>query len=247
MITFFTVVRPFVGEFAQLQRLAIQSWLSAVPGCQVVVIGDREGAAEACAELGVEHAPLVAVNAQGTELVNDVFRVGEERARHELLCEISADIVLGGDFLGALRAIAPVAQPFMIGQRWDVEPGTVDPARATLHPPCGIDYFVYRRGTLGEIPPFAVGRTVYDNWLVWAACERWGLLVIDATAAVTAVHVNHSHPEHGNKAAMLKSAEKHENTRLMWASGCPRPYGVNDAPWVLSAAGNIERRAACPA
>lgn len=246
MITFFTVVRPFMGEFDNLQRTAIASWLSAAPGAQVLVMGNREGAARACADLGVEHVPEIAVNARGTELVNDAFRLAEQRARHTWLCEVSADVVLGADLLPALKAIERLARPFVIGQRWDIDPGASKES-AALHSPSGIDYFLYRAGTVTtkDIPPFAVGRTAYDNWLVWAAMERWGLTVIDATEAITAIHVNHGHPEYGDKAVMLASDERAENLRLCWESGCPGWYSVNDAPYVLTAAGQIMRRTTC--
>lgn len=239
MITFFTIVRPFVGEFDRLQRAAIGSWQGAVPECEVLVFGDREGAGEACAALGATHVPKIATNAQGTELVADAFSMAEELAGDDLLCEVSADIVLGADFLPALRAIAALEHPFVVGQRWDIDPG--QGARdAQLHPPCGIDYFVYRRGTLGDIPPFAVGRTLYDNWLIWAAMHRWGLQVIDATQAITAIHVNHGYGSAG-KAAVLAGEEVARNAHLFFASGAPRPFGTNDAPWVL-AQGRVRKR-----
>ena len=165
MITFFTVVRPFVGEFDRLQRAAIASWKGAVPGCEVIVIGDREGAAEACADLGVDlHVTAVATNAQGTELVSSAFELAGQLARYDLLCEVSADIVPAADFLPALRVIQKVERPFVVGQRWDVDPGQ-DVQAAQLHPPCGVDYFIYRAGTLGEIPHSRWGaRSTTTGW-----------------------------------------------------------------------------------
>ncbi len=241
-VTFFTIVRPFVGEFNALQRLAIASWLGAVPGAQVIVFGDREGAAEACEYLGAEHVPEIETTRRGVELVNDAFGLAGTLARHGWLCEVSADIVLGGDFLPALHAIEALPRPFVVGQRWDIDPGASKDS-AVLHPPSGVDYFLYRRGTVdvAQIPAFAVGRTAYDNWLVWAAMERWGLQVIDATADITAVHVNHGHPEYGDKAAMLASEERAENLRLYRESGCSRWHGVTDAPWVLRG-GRVRKR-----
>lgn len=244
MITFFTIVRPFISEFDSLQRMAIGSWLSAVPGpgAQVLVMGNREGAARACADLEVEHVPEIAVNAWGTELVGDAFHLAEQRARYTWLCEVSADVILGADLLPALKAIERLPRPFVIGQRWDIDPGA-PASSAVLHPPSGVDYFLYRAGTVpaGDIPPFAVGRTACDNWLVWGAMERWGLMVIDATEAITAIHVNHGHPEYGEKAAMLASEERAENLRLCRESGCPRWYSIKDAPWVLEG-GQVRKR-----
>jgi hypothetical protein len=242
MITFFTSPRPFKGQFDKLQRMAIQSWLGAVPGCQIILMGDAPGAGQVAQELGITRCLDVAVNEQTTPLVNSLFTLGERYATHGWLCEISTDITMDIDIVDACLTLAKLDNPFVVGQRWDID---VDakPSSAVLHPPCGIDYFLYRRGTLpvADIPPFAVGKTAYDNWLVWAAQERWGMSVIDATEAITAIHVNHPYPEYGNKVAMFESAERAENLRLSAASGCRRLYGIDDAPWVLTH-GQVKKR-----
>lgn len=235
MITFFTHCRPFEGEFDKLQRQAIASWVAAVPDCQIVMLGHGGHFAFPYSFARAE------ANDHGMALVSDVFATGEEMASHDLLCEISSDIVLGADVNRALRAIEDVERPFVIGQRWDIDPGA-DPDTATLHPASAADYFIFRRGTLGPIPPFAVGRTAYDNWLIWAAIEQWGCTVIDATEVVTAIHVRHSYPEYGDKARMLQSEERKENHRLGWATGMPRWYRVTDAPYVLTPAGEVKER-----
>lgn len=232
-VTFFTVIRPFVGEFDSIQRLSIASWMSAIPVSETLIFGAREGAEETCWALGAKHIPDVAANEHGTELVNDVFGQAQELAQYDLLCEISADIVLGGDFVHALQGLEGVQRPFVVGQRWDV---TTDNG-LELHPPCGIDYFLFRRGTLGEIPPFAVGRSAYDQWLVWAAVNRWGCTTIDATETITALHQHHGHPEYGDKAGLLQSEEVAANRAL--AGG--HLYAINNAPFVMRA-GKVQKR-----
>jgi hypothetical protein len=182
------------------------------------------------------HSPEIKRNEHGTPIFGDAFQTAgmwqeNEFPHHDLICEISADIILGGDFRFALEAIADIEKPFVIGQRLDIDPGAA-PETAKLHDPAGIDYFIYRRGALGEIPPFAVGRTAYDNWLVWAAVEKWGLTVIDATHDITAVHVNHGYPGHDSKADFRATEEVSENRRLFKESGASA-YGVKHAPYVL--------------
>lgn len=243
MITFFTICRPFEGEFNDLQRMAIGSWREAAGGdAQILLMGDVVGIERAAHDLDASYLPDIPTNEHGTELVNAAFEMAERHGVYDLMCEISADITLGADFYFAMQNIREVECPFVIGQRWDIDPGA--PAHtADLYPPNAIDYFVYRRGTLGEIPPFAVGRTAYDNWLVWAAVNRWGLQAIDATDAITAIHVRHGHPEYGSKEKMLQSDEKRENYRLGRETGCDRWYRVTDAPYVLTADGQIRERA----
>ena len=61
---------------------------------------------------------------------------------------------------------------------------------AALHPPAGSDYFAYPRDVDWQMPPFAVGRIVWDNWTLRRA-RQLSLQVIDATRVVPAIHQNH--------------------------------------------------------
>jgi len=62
----------------------------------------------------------------------------------------------------------------------------------TIHPPMGSDYFIYPREVKWDLPPFAVGRPGWDNWLIYRA-RVLGIPVINATKAVTAIHQNHNY------------------------------------------------------
>lgn len=233
VITFFTIVRPFRGEFDALQRQAIASWHAAVPGSEILLFGDRDGVEKAARGLGARHIPGITTNDQGTELVSAAFACAEREARHDWLCEVSADVILSAEIAWIVRVLMDYEHPLVVGQRWDVDPDGA-PDSAVLHPPSAVDYFLYRRDTFGEIPPFAVGRRVYDNWIIWAALERWGMTVIDATADLTAIHVNHGYPDWENgQQGLLVSDERAENLRLAQATGCNRWPGVHQAPYIL--------------
>jgi len=233
VITFVTLPRAFQGEFRELQYMAIQSWLSAVPGCQVIVMGDEPGTRQAVYDLGIVQCLNVDMNEFGTPLMDKVFAAGEQYASHPWICEISADIVMDEMIVHLPALLAECERPFVIGQRWDIDPGA-NSETAKLHPPCGMDWFFYRRGTIGPIPPFAAGRGRIDNWLVWAAIHRWDMQVIDATEDVFAIHVNHGHPNWPNgKAGREAGPEWATNDKLAQETGMTRLYGINDAPWVL--------------
>lgn len=238
MITFLTLPRAFVGEFDALQRMALQSWRTVVPGAQLVLFGDGPGVREAARALDAVHDPWLECGPGGAPLVDAVFAQGERYAVHDWICFCSADVVL--DFAPAqvLWALGGVARPFVVGQRWDVERGT-DHRGARLHPPCGVDYFLYRRGTIGPVPPFCVRGGGADQWFVWKALTPtakggWQMTVIDATGTITAIHVAHSHPEWPNgKAGRQGSAEQAYNRRLYEADGMTRFYGIDAAPYTL--------------
>jgi hypothetical protein len=214
--------------------MAIQSWQAAVPHCQIILMGDPAGSREVVKELGITQCLSVLVNKYATPLVNSIFELSEKYAAQQWICNINSDIVLDVDVVNTIAELADFSYPFVIGQRWDIDQDA-HPSTAVLHPSCGIDYFLYRRNTIpvDQIPPFAVGKTAYDNWLVWAAITNWGMSVIDATEDITALHVNHPHLEYGDKSTMLNSEERQENLRLFAEHGGQRFYNVDDAPWVL--------------
>lgn len=224
MITFFTIPKPFAGHIGTIQRNALRSWARLAPDVQVIAIGEHDDG------LGVEHAPEVARNEHGTPLLDDSFRIAEERAQHDVLCYANADILLPASFADAVRIARRRAPFLMIGECWNVRvDGEIDvvPDGGRKRGADAIDYFVYSRGLYDEVPPFAVGRTVFDNWLVWYA-RASGATVVDATSAVHAAHQDHSYGHVGTLAALRTSPEALENRRLT-GGGRERLYSRFDA------------------
>lgn len=56
-----------------------------------------------------------------------------------------------------------------------------------IHSPDGMDYFIFSKGTFPFVYDFAIGKLVWDAWLTGNAYRR-GLMTIDATKTITAVH-----------------------------------------------------------
>jgi hypothetical protein len=135
----------------------------------------------------------------------------------------------------------------MVGRRWDTEiyepidfssqnweEQTRNRALSARHQRDAwwIDYFAFRRGLFGsDIPPFALGRTSWDNWLVWKGCKS-GYPVVDASPSVTAVHQNHDYGHHpqGMK-GVWKGEEAQRNFQL--AGGWDHMRTIDDAALVL--------------
>lgn len=244
MLTIFSIPKPFRGHTGIIQRNAITSWTLLRPRPQIILLGDDEGTADVAKKLNVHHCPEVSRNEYGTPLVDDLFAKAHNQAKYDVLCYVNADIILMGDFMNAVRRVARWRRRFLvIGQRWDVDidkrldfgerwedtlhANTAKDGR--LHLPEGIDYFVFPRGTWAEIPPFAIGRTAWDNWLVYAARAQ-GAVVVDATRVVTAVHQNHDygHIPNGQEGAW-KGSEAQRN-RILADGG---RHDVDDATWLL--------------
>ena len=252
MLTLFTIPKSFHGHTGIIQRNAIQSWLHLRPACEIILLGDDEGTAEIAAEFKLRHVAGVARNQYGTPLVNSVFGEAEKAATYPLMCYINADIILMSDFLDAIQRVKNMKNFLLVGQRRDLNsPDFLDFAQpdweqrlhfsanknGVLHPPTGIDYFVFPRGLFGYIPPFAIGRTAWDGWLIYRS-HTSGAKVIDATFTVMAIHQNHDYSHYpGGQRGILKSPEVRLNLKL--ARGWRHQFTINDARYILTPEGLI--------
>ena len=206
MLTIFTIPKTFQGHNRIIQLNAIRSWMQLSPRPTIIFLGNDAGTAEIAAELGMPHYPEVAVNEYGTPLISSVFSLGVRYAATEIVCYVNADIILLNDFLPAIGRVE--RKLFLIvGRRWDLDVDSLidyeNPdwekqlreqltQKGVLHPASGIDYFCFPRSLYENIPPFAIGRGSWDNWLLYRAREL-RVPVIDATGTITAVHANHDY------------------------------------------------------
>lgn len=232
MLTLFTTGKPFRGHSSVIQRNALKSWTFLHPNVEIILFGDEEGAAETARALGIRHEPHVECNEHGRPLVNFLFDKAREIAHHDILCYSNCDIILLSDFCRALEQVKPSHPQFlMVGRRWDTnitEPidftrsdwaeQTRQLALLTNEQRSGawIDYFAFPRGLYYErIPPLAIGRVHWDNWLVWKAA-RQGATVVDISDTVVAVHQNHDYGYHPQgQAGVWASEEAWHNFRLV--------------------------------
>lgn len=249
MITIFTIPKPFTGHFDLIQRNAVKSWLCLRPACEIILFGNDSGVAAVAQEFGIKHCPDIACNSYGTPLISDVFEKAQKLAAHRLLCYLNADIMLLNDFLEAAQGIK-FKQFLMVGSRWDIE--VTQPldferpdwelklrqavvAGGELYPPEGIDVFLFTKGLWSSIPPFAVGRAMWDNWMIYKA-RALKAPVIDATKAVTIIHQNHSYAHlQGGKLEAWEGPEAAQNRLL--AGGYLHAFTLLDATWLLTPQG----------
>ena len=247
MLTLFSVPKPFRGEIGELQRRSLASWSGLGSGVQVVLLGDEEGAADAARDAGAEHVPELATTERGTPRLDAAFAAADGVARHPLRCFVNADVLLGDDLLDAVRLVSARHERFLlIGQTLDVD-GPFDRAdglaRGTRRGAAALDYFVFPRELYGDVPPFAVGRACFDNWLVWSA-RRQHAAVVDATDDVVALHQHHDYGHvEGGQAEAYYGEEAARNLEL--AGGKSRLYTLHDASHVLRG-GRLRRNPGAP-
>jgi hypothetical protein len=249
MLTLFSAAKPFQGHIGLIQHNALASWRALGPEVELLLLGDEPGLKEAAAEWGATALDSVARNSSGTPLVSSIFGLAHAQARHDLLCYVNADILLLEDFLPAVKRVAGELERFLlIGRRWDLavaERLTFDPdGRARLrtelrragrpHPAGGSDYFVFRRGEFAGMPPFALGRAGWDNWMIYAA-RAARLPVIDASEAITVIHQAHDYSHLPGGRPHYRLPESDENVRL--AGGREMIFTLKDATWQLGVTG----------
>lgn len=253
MLTIFTIPKPFKGHIADIQKNAIKSWLKLRPECEIILYGDDAGVAEAAAEFGVRHIPDVSKTEFGTPLLDSVFDSAQQIAAHKVVCYVNADIILFNDLLEAVKNIT-FEKYLIVGQRWDVDiehPWDFEKAdwekklrqhivdHGSLHPPLGSDYFVFPRWALGKLPPFAVGRTGWDTWVIYRA-RAIRIPAIDATQMVTIAHQNHDYRHvPGGTGKSWAGPEGDKNIDLM--GGWDYVFTLRDTNHVLTSYG-IERK-----
>lgn len=250
MITFFSVPKPFKWEYELIQRNAVLSWKNILSDSEVILFGNEEGVKKFAEEYNVKHIPEIFTNEYGTPLLNDVFEKAQKIGKYDILCYINCDIILTSDFKKAVEMVKNEEKFLLVGKRWNIEINEeIDfkndnwennlkkmvKEKGELYSPMAIDYFVFKKGIFKEIPPFAVGRTVFDEWLLWDVWRRRGK-IIDATPLVVAIHQNHEYRKKtGEKFNAWKSKEGKINLKL--AGGYKHCLTVDDATHILTEKG----------
>jgi hypothetical protein len=246
LITIFSAPKPFTNpHIALIQRNAIRSWLELGPDVDVLLIGEEDGLAEAAADLGARHIPTVERNAQGTPLVSSIFQQARQNSSSPLLAFVNADIMLLPDFVTTAREVAGQTREFlMVGQRWDMavkevvdfSPGWSErllqraQQENRLHPRGGSDYFIFRREAFVNMPPLAVGRAGWDNWMIYEARCR-GAAVVDATGTINIMHQDHDYSHLPNGQPHYRLPETFENVRM--AGGRQTIFKLEDTNYRL--------------
>ncbi len=251
MLTLFTIPKSFQGHIGVIQRNAIQSWTLLRPACEIILFGGEEGTAEVARKLGLRHVSNVACNEYNTPLVNDLFEKAQQRlAAHDLICYVNTDIILMNDFMDAIKKIRK-KHFLMVGQRWNIDlKDKIDfkndewQLRLRNHvikngKPLGeggSDYFIFPKNLLTDIPSLAIGRSAWDNWLIYKA-RSLHVPVIDASKVILAVHQNHSYIKDlvQKPSGIWDGPEAKLNQEL--AGGQKHFFTLRDATWFLTKKG----------
>ena len=254
LLTIVAMPKPFRDHIGIIQRNAIISWTLLSPRPEIYLFGEEEGVAEIAAELRISHLLDIERNEFGTPLLDDLLRRAREFARTRLLCYVNSDIILLQEFVDAVSAIHLQFPKFLgVAHRLNIElTETLDfvgggemKLRNEILPfgtpgnPTAIDVFVFPPDFYQQVPPFAIGRAWFDQWLIKEA-RRQKIPVVDMTRVTRAIHQNH---DYGHIAGGQQGAYWGEEARrsLVIYGGVPHAFTLLDATHELLPDGRIRR------
>jgi hypothetical protein len=240
-LAIFTTPKPFVDPHTRIiQTNALNSWKALGSDVEVWIVGEEEGVAETAKKTGVNFLPGVERTTAGTPRIDSIFNVVRQASNAELLCYVNADILFFTSLLEAVHAVQARSSRFLlVGQRWDMnikKPLDIYPgwekdflprikSEGKLHPPAGSDYFIFPRDHYTNVPPFAVGRVGWDNWMIFQG-RREGIDVVDASQSITIVHQNHDFKHLPGGRKHRRQPESLDNIDL--AGGRPAMFTLAD-------------------
>jgi len=245
MITIFSCPKHFEGHIGVIQLNAIKSWTLLRPKPEIILLGNEGGVKEVCKEFGLKHIPKIAKNKFGTPLYSDVFEKGQKKAKHKIVCYVNSDIILMNGLMKVVKYFLNQPPFFMLtGWRRDIEITKPlefkEPEKLFKYLLCNscpynklaIDYFVFPRGLFTNLPPFALGRPSFDNWLLYKT-RKMNIPLIDVTPVANVFHQNHGflHTPGNN----TRTSEACKNLEL--AGGAMHLYSLGNATHILTPQG----------
>jgi glycosyltransferase involved in cell wall biosynthesis len=229
----------------QSQFNAWGSW-QRIPGCAVSVFGKAPGIADHAARFGFTALPTVRRDEFGRPLLSAIFERMYAETDAAVLGYVNSDIILLPGLEASLAAVRARFDSFLIvARRWNIDalpaldfaPGWDERVRSAvtrdgdLFTPYGIDLFVFSRGVISDVPPFALGSDYWDNYLVMQTRRR-GIPVIDVTPQVMLVHQDHPLGQYRSAAERRRGPE---GLRALALAGDSHAMlgGVTDATHVV--------------
>jgi hypothetical protein len=242
-ITLFTSPKAFTFPHINLiQRNSIKNWIALGSQVEVLLMGRETGMAETAAELGVRHIPEVECSEAGPPYISSMMNFARRLTSSLYLAISNADVLYFSDMISATLAASRLSDKFLLlGQRYDLDiqneldfsNGWEDRLwqdtlqRGKLHPPLGSDYFIFPRKLLEDIPDFTIGRSGWDNWIIFHAIQE-GWLVLDATPSLRVIHQNHDYIHLPGNRPPYKLPETRRNISL--AGGEENMLTIMDIP-----------------
>jgi len=213
MFTIFTMMRPMVKEFLSVQTNSLLSWTKLHQDVEILVYGLHESKvrdfiAKENRLTGIEDEGFR--SKQGSLLVNKVLNHAYKSKANDVLVMANSDNLYFSDFTNAITKLDTLYPEFVaVGRRINVdyENRFIDFSNETwqhseksfisetgkLHGAAGADFFIIKlkKNYLKDMLDFRVGRTRYDNHMLWRFSQL-NIPLVNISKAVLVGHQNHS-------------------------------------------------------
>ncbi len=243
MITILTAFKNFSGDDSVRQCRALDSWRNAFPEADIIAYGKPVIPSGVISEYHLRQFVDIPMANGRLVRIDAMFAHAQRTGRNMRQMYVNGDMILGADFARAMNGL-PHRFALAVGQRWDCDlpadkriNNSADVAaiqtdaksNGSLHPPNGMDYFVYSKGDLADIGALYLGAVGWDNYMVARALTR-RMSVIDMTPSVVAVHQNHGYGYLKGGQAELEAGEAaQQNLRLLAGVSRGHRYWTIDA------------------
>lgn len=196
----------------------------------VLILGDNEHVCNALKNLNLPNVKCIVHKCthanEGKPILSCLLRTAESQTTTDSIAFSNSDLIYRGMKQAAQIATAYFDDAFLIvGRRLDIEfselckslphyySSNVSPkhassfleilkANGTYHNEYGIDYFLFKRGSLPlqEMPDFVIGAWKWDTWLLDTMTRKRIAPVIDGTDAIDAIHLQTTKKVHEERA-----------------------------------------------
>lgn len=247
MVTIFTTPRAFRGHFGVIQRNALLNWMNIEPRPQILVLGNDEGTAEICQELGLTHIPDVACNEFGTPLFDSMLAKAEALAQYDIMLMLSSDIILPKHVMSCVKTIhdrfgdqfCAVARRYNVSlndvrdfstKDWDEWLKPLVQYKKNENLVAG-DFFLFPKGFFANPPGFSYGRCFLDTWMFYKTIAKEAALV-DLSDAFFIYHQTHDYSHHPKGRAGVYGGDEWERNNVLYG-GWRYRFSIQDANWIF--------------
>ena len=232
-LTLFSTFKPLEDdEYRRITRNAIGSWVEALrlhPTQIVLYVENRPFIESIVNEFNcdtIEIRDITKVNNKGLPTIDHIFHTAQDKSSAKLFCYINGDIIIPPDFMERIQPLLEVDYQFLLGAtpfemefpdelkfegEWYYD--LVTKYQGHWRDKVAIDLFIFTRHAFRRIPPFAIGRVAYDNYLIGHGKNVTDRL-IDGSIHLRTIHQTHDYRPFMNMEHLRGASESVYNRKL---------------------------------
>ena len=244
MYTIFSCPKEFTSLFGVIQRNAINSWLKLSPKPKIILFGvENEDIKREFNDDCITFHPIDHLNEYKTPFISSIFEKAIEYSQTETLCYVNSDIILFNDFPRTIENLISKKKYFGVGKRHTIEIEKIldfsDQSKISdyylknskFDSYTGSDYFIFHKKSIRDMPNFLIGRTCWDNWLMYNAAKN-NLNQIDCSLDIACIHQKHDYSHiKTNTNNHYKGIEREYNLKQL--GGIDKNYDIRDSKYFL--------------